>query len=247
MGEVVQKEFNQEQIQLLKNTICKGISVEEFQIFLHACKRSGLDPFMKQIYAIRRGNQMTIQTSIDGFRLIAERSGKYSPGKEPTYQYAPDGKILCATAYIKKQSDDGTWHDIAATAFWDEYVQPSSPFWKRMPHLMLAKCAESLALRKAFPADLSGLYTEDEMAQANKDIEVVGSCDLITDDQAQELMDILKECSPSYQDRTKKMLEEVKSVDFKGMKKENFEVWKNALCKHREIHLKSLEITNENN
>ena len=165
--------LTESQIELLKNTICKGVTNEEFEIFLHACRRTGLDPFMKQIYAVKRGGKagpsMTIQTGIDGYRLIAERSGKYAPGKETTYQYDSNGKLLSATAFIKKMTGDGTWHDVSATAFYDEYAQPS-PFWQRMRHIMLAKCAESLALRRAFPAELSGIYTEDEMRQADQEV-----------------------------------------------------------------------------
>lgn len=163
-----------EKIELLKKTICKGASDDQFTLFLHACNRCGLDPFMKQIHAVMRnskdGQQMTIQTSIDGYRLIAERTGKYAPGKEPTYVYQ-DNKLISATSYIKKQTADGTWHEISASAYFDEYVQKyndkPSNFWAKMPHLMLAKCAEALALRKAFPAELSGVYTEDEMSQAD--------------------------------------------------------------------------------
>lgn len=168
---------DKEKVELVKNTVCKDASDDELSLFLYTCKRTGLDPFAKQIYSIPRTDKKTgkttrtIQTSIDGFRLIADRTGKYSPGKEPSYTYDDKGKIFSCTAYIKKMSNDGTWHEVASTAYWKEYVvtyydKPSS-FWEKMPHLMLAKCAEALALRKAFPADLSGLYTDDEMGQAN--------------------------------------------------------------------------------
>ena len=163
--------------ELLRSTICKGSTDDEFELFILACKRTGLDPFAKQVYAVKRWNsslrreEMTIQTSIDGFRLIAERTGHYSPGKETSYTYDVNKKIVSATAYIKKLTKDGTWHEVPFTAFYEEYVQRKkdktvTQFWQRMPHVMLSKCAESMALRKAFPVELSGIYTNDEMAQA---------------------------------------------------------------------------------
>ncbi len=173
-------EFDNDKVQLLKNTVCKGASTDELQLFLHVCSRTGLDPFRNQIYAIKRnskdGARMTIQTGIDGFRLIAERTERYAPGKEPVYEYDQQGKLVAATSYIKKQTSDGTWHDVSAKAYWDEYAQvfngKPSQFWAKMPHVMLAKCAEAIALRKAFPADFSGIYTTEEMAQADN-VEIV--------------------------------------------------------------------------
>lgn len=170
--------LDEEKKQLLKNTLCKGSSDDEFSMFLMACTRTGLDPFMKQIYAIPRWdkkigkNVYVIQISIDGFRLVAERTGNYSPGREPSYAYDENKRLFSCTAYVKKRSNDGTWHEVSACAHFEEYVQKDkegkvTQFWHKMPHVMLAKCAESLALRKAFPADLSGLYTSDEMGQAD--------------------------------------------------------------------------------
>lgn len=166
-------DFSEDKVNLLRNTVCKNATDDELQLFLHVCSRTGLDPFRNQIYAIKRKDRMTIQTGIDGFRLIAERTEKYAPGREPSYTYDQQGKLVSATAYIKKQTSDGSWHEVSATAFWNEYVvsyngKPSD-FWNRMPHNQLAKCAESLALRKAFPADYSGLYSTEEMGQADND------------------------------------------------------------------------------
>lgn len=157
--------FDEKQIELIKNSICKGATDEELQFFLMACKRTRLDPFAKQIHSVPRGGQRTIQTSVDGFRLIADRSGMYAPGKEPTFTYDKHGNLESSTAYVMKQTKDGTWHQISANAHYVEY-NAGSPLWKKMPRAMLSKCAECLALRKAFPAEMSGLYGKEEMDQA---------------------------------------------------------------------------------
>ncbi len=228
--------YTQDQIQLLKNTICKGISDNDFMIFGHICKRTGLDPFARQIYAVARGGKMTIQTGIDGYRLIAERTGKYAPGKEPTYAYDANSKLLSATAFVKKQTADGTWHEVSATAFYSEYVQifngVPSQFWAKMPHGQLAKCAEALALRRAFPQEMSGIYTKDEMQQADLEVdpeleaqaEIIedqkkNECHaaplikLITEKQANDLREELKKCSKDYKI---KLEEHMKKIGLNG-------------------------------
>ncbi len=165
-------------IELLKRTICKGATDDELELFIHACKRTRLDPFMKQIHAVKRWDNglkrevMSIQTGIDGYRLIAERTGKYVPGRENQYTYDAQGALVSATAFVKKQANDGSWHEISATVFWKEYVavtKDGTPnmAWRTKGHIMLGKCAEASVLRKGFPADLSGIYTEDEMEQAS--------------------------------------------------------------------------------
>lgn len=165
--ESLPSDFDQNKIDLIKNTVCRGATNDDLQIFLLVCQRTGLDPFMKQIYSIPRGGQRTIQTSIDGLRLIAERTGKYSPGKESIYTYDDKKNLVSSTSYVKKMTKDGTWHDISATAIYSEYNPGGkNTFWSKMPHIMLAKCAEALALRKAFPAEMSGIYTKEEMDQA---------------------------------------------------------------------------------
>jgi phage recombination protein Bet len=166
-----------EQVDLITRTVAKGANKDELALFLHACKRTGLDPLMRQIHAVKRWDAqsgretMTIQTGIDGLRLVAERTGCYSPGREPSFTYADTGDLIAATAYVKKMTADGTWHEVAVTAHFKEYVQKRkdgqvTAFWARMPHVMLAKCAEALALRRAFPMELSGIYAHEEMTQA---------------------------------------------------------------------------------
>jgi phage recombination protein Bet len=171
------QQLDRDKIELLKTTICRGATDDELKLFIHACNQAGLDPFMRQIHAVKRWDSsakrevMAIQVGIDGYRLIAERTGRYAPGPEPTFAYDKDNKLVSATAYVKKLTADGTWHTVSASAFFSEYCQRNKDglpiaMWKNMPHGQLAKCAESQALRKSFPAELSGLYTKEEMEQA---------------------------------------------------------------------------------
>lgn len=157
---------------IIKDMYFRGASDAEFEAFLMLCKKTGLDPIAKQIYVMKSGGKLVTMTSIDGQRLVAERTGKYAPGREPTYTYDAKGKLISATSYVKKRTSDGSWHEVAATAHLVEFGKDNQ-IWKQMPHIMLAKCAESQALRRAFPNDLSGLYSREEMEQAN--IEEVAS------------------------------------------------------------------------
>lgn len=169
-------------LQLWTDSYMKEASSEEVGHFHNICLRTGLSPEMKQIYPVPRYSSQlkrqvwTFQVSIDGFRLIAERTGRYAPGRQSDYTYNDKNELISATSYVKKRTDDGTWHEVAHTAFYKEYVQLTkegkpTQFWMNMEHVMLSKCAESCALRKAFPADLSGLYTTEEMSQAHKEEE----------------------------------------------------------------------------
>ncbi|MBA2707561.1 MAG: phage recombination protein Bet [Gemmatimonadaceae bacterium] len=155
-------------LELLRKTIANGAPPLEFELFVADCNRRGLDPFAKQTYLIKRGSSWVQQTSIDGYRLIADRTGSYAGSDEPVY-VEEDGRLISATVTVYKIVQ-GIRCPFTATARWSEYkVEYNgklSDFWQRMPYLMLAKCAESLALRKAFPQELSGLYTKEEMGQA---------------------------------------------------------------------------------
>jgi phage recombination protein Bet len=162
-------EFTAEQIEIIHRTVAPNLTKNEMALFIHNCSRLNLDPMARQLYAIKRGGRLSIQTGIDGFRLIAERSGKYAPGRETEFMYGPKGELIGAKVFVKKMTPDGTWHEVSATAFLKEYGT-NQALWKSHPHVMLEKVAESRALRRCFPADLSGIYTSEEMSTEDESV-----------------------------------------------------------------------------
>ncbi len=158
----------------------RDMTDHEFDSFVYQCKRTNLDPLTRQIYAVWRHDSrqgkavMGVQVSIDGFRIIAERTGTYQ-GQEPTLwqdhegnwheSWIKDGKPAACKVGVNREGFRGP---LWAVATWKEYSKTFG-LWQTLPAVMLAKCAESLALRKAFPAELSGLYTAEEMSQAEVD------------------------------------------------------------------------------
>lgn len=168
-NELVKIDFSEEQVSLIKRTIAKDSTDDELKLFMHQCKRTGLDPMTRQIYFMKRAGKVTIQTSIDGFRVIAERSGDYAGQDEPEFIYKGE-KLDCAKVRVYRFKGEQRYLAAVGVAYWAEYFPGEAQgfMWKKMPHTMLAKVAEALALRKAYPQDLSGLYTNDEMNQADK-------------------------------------------------------------------------------
>ena len=192
-----QGRFDEGQLAVLRRTIAADLTEDEFALFGQVCQRTGLDPFARQIWAIKRRSKkrvnnngrwedvweehLTIQTGIDGYRLIAERSGHYRGQTEPEW-CGPDGQWVSiwlsteppAAARVGVLRDDFAV-PVMGVAMFDEFAATTGQGadkkltgqWRTMPAHMIAKCAEALAIRKAFPNDVYGIYTVEEMGQAD--------------------------------------------------------------------------------
>lgn len=149
--------FDSATVQLIRDQLAKGASDAELNYFLAQCNRTKLDPFARQIFCVARWdtklgrNAYTTQVSIDGMRLIAERTGKYE---------GQIGPLWCGM--------DGVWKDvwlekgfpaaarvgvlragfrepIWSVAHWADYVQTKkdgnvNAMWSQFPTIMLSKC-----------------------------------------------------------------------------------------------------------
>ena len=155
-----------------KQVVPNDTTDEELLLFFKICKHAGLDPFTKQIYAIRRSKKLSIETSINGYRLIAHNSHDFAGVDEAEYdtETAKHPNWARVTVYRMVQ---GQRQPFTAKVRWDEFqaCSDATEAWKRnnwdkMPYHMLAKVAESHALRKAFQERLTAIYTSDEMDQA---------------------------------------------------------------------------------
>jgi phage recombination protein Bet len=183
--------FSQEEVEVIKATITPGATDAELSLFLRVCQKTGLDPFSRQIYLSSRRSKdksgqwtdkKTPETTIDGFRVIAERSTHYA-GQLGPFWCGDDGEwkdvwldrsklpSAAKVGVVRRDFSEPIW----GTALFEEYVQTTSEgkpnsMWQKMGCNQLAKCAEALGLRKAFPRDLSGLYTREEMGQAENGV-----------------------------------------------------------------------------
>jgi phage recombination protein Bet len=163
--------FDAEKVNLIRETVAKELTPKEFELFMSIARTRGLDPVLNQIHAIVRGDKVNFQVGIDGFRLIAARTGEFAGRDETEFTYKnptdlnPERAKVTVYRFVNGQKCSWT-----ASAKWKEYVpaeEKKAFMWKKLPETMLEKCAEAKALRMAFPNDLSGLYEPSEMDQAS--------------------------------------------------------------------------------
>lgn len=230
--------WTQEQVNLITRTVAKGATPDELKLFLYTASRTGLDPLTKQIHFVKRKDQMTIQTGIDGYRAIAERTGTLAGIEDVIYDVEDKPRPNKATVTVWRLIN-GEKVPFTASARWGEYVMTyydkekgqmvTGQMWQKMPYLMLGKCAEALALRKAFPNDLSGLYTNEEMQQADNKVDDLpppprppvknkdDNEEIVTEEELHELSEAMDgEIVEEYRKPLKKTGDTIKVCDYCG-------------------------------
>lgn len=157
-----------EQMITIKNAIFPEATDDELKLFIYHCQRKGTHPMDKMIHPIKRGGKVAFQASIDYLRSESESAGDYRGMKQPIFEFDQNDRLESATVTVIREIN-GHEVEFTATAYWSEYYpgEKLGFMWDKMPRHMLAKCAEALARRQAWPKKLADLYTPEEMQQAD--------------------------------------------------------------------------------
>jgi len=172
--------FSEEQKQIVRDSLANGASEQEFTILWEMAKARNLDPLKREVFFVKRWDSQrqreiwSIQVSIDGLRLQAARTGDYDGQDDTEFEYDKNGGLTLARTRVYRK---GITRPFIGTAYWKEFAQTNkegklTSMWANKPHVMLGKCSESLALRKAFPDETAGLYTTEEMPEPVARVEV---------------------------------------------------------------------------
>lgn len=157
-----------EQFDLVRRTVAKDATPAELELYMYDCQRHGVHPLDKLLHFTKRAGKYTPITSIDLLRSRASDTGDLAGIDDPQYHGDPMTPDFTASVTIYRMVQ-GIRCPFTATARWSEYkpADGQDHMWRKMPFLMLGKCSEALALRKAFPRQLAGLYAKEEMDQAD--------------------------------------------------------------------------------
>ena len=174
-------------------------------MFLYDCSRQGVHPLDKLIHFTKRGGRYVPITSIDFLRARAESTGEYAGNDDPLFDEDSNPPAWARVTVYRMVK--GTRCPFTATARWSEYYPGKQQgfMWDKMPYLMLGKVAESLALRKAFPKALHGMYSKEELDQAKE-----------TSPQTQRVVEQAKEVFPEAEVQEITAMPKNKSSDSKS-------------------------------
>jgi phage recombination protein Bet len=195
MAPVPQQKWTKQDIDIIRESVAEGLSPQQFKLFMASAKALNLNPLARQIYGIPYKGKMVLQTSIDGYRTIGQRTGNFGGSTNPRLlvrkadgtktsvpheEYDPEEHVEIISGTIEVRFRDGTPAQQATAtmkAYAKRYKNKDTgklelgEMWAKMPDVMILKCAEAKALRQAFPESYQGIYIHEEMQQAAVDVE----------------------------------------------------------------------------
>ena len=168
---------------IVRNYLTNGngaVTDQEVNYFVHLCRGQRLNPFLKEIYLIKFGQQpATFVVSKEAFLKRAEANSQYDGSESGIIVLNKDGELIERKGgFFLKDSEQvvGGWakvyrkdrkypSDVQVT--FEEYAGRTkdgnlNSNWANRPATMIKKVALVQALREAFPNDLNNLYTEEE-------------------------------------------------------------------------------------
>lgn len=159
-------EWTNEQRDIIKNTVAKDATPDELKLFLYRCRSMGLDPLKPgEVHFVKYGSAPgTMIVGVEGFRKRAARTGQHD-GTERGVIRDAKGNCIGAWAQVYRKDKSRAFRDEVSLV---EYSTHKN-LWQKMPETMIKKVAEVATLRLAFPDELAGIYSSEEMDQA-KDI-----------------------------------------------------------------------------
>lgn len=171
--------------EIVRNYLVSGtkenVTMQEVSMFINLCKYSGLNPWLREAYCIKYGNEpATMVVGKEAFMKRAEADPNYD-GFEAGIIVMNDGGLeyRTGTMYTKDETIIGGWaevwrkdraHSTRAEVSMEEYIgrkKDGSPNgqWSKKPATMIRKVALVQALREAFPKALGGMYVAEEQGQ----------------------------------------------------------------------------------
>lgn len=180
-----------EQLELVKKTVANGATPAELQLYIYDCARQGVHPLDRLLHFTKRGGKYTPVTSIDLMRIRGAETSEYAGSDDAIFAGKPMADDFAATVTVWRMTQ-GQRYAYTSTARWSEYYpgDQGGHMWRKMPHTMLAKCAEALALRKGFPRQLAGLYAKEELDQADRPSSGASAAPAVTEAENGAIVDV---------------------------------------------------------
>lgn len=168
----------------------ENVTMQELVVFMNLCKYNGLNPWLKEAYCIKYGSQpATMVVGKEAYLKRAELNPAFDGTESGIIVLCKSGneqtiENRIGTFHLASEEVVGGWarawrkdrsHPVTVEVSFDEYAGRTkdgslNSQWRSKPATMIRKVALVQALREAFPGDIGGMYTEDEVSTPNETV-----------------------------------------------------------------------------